>query len=50
MIQEKDHDPDEPPIPDVAWDIRREGRRWDGDEAMAGFARECRRRSGSAPG
>ena len=28
---------DEPPMPDIVWDIRREGRRW-GDEAMDRFA------------
>jgi hypothetical protein len=38
MIQENADNPDEPPLPDVAWDIRREGRRWSGDEAMARFA------------
>jgi hypothetical protein len=38
MIRGNANDPDEPPMPDVAWDIRREGRRWEGDEAMARFA------------
>lgn len=38
MNWENTHDPGEPPMPDVAWDIRREGRRWGGDEALARFA------------
>jgi hypothetical protein len=38
MDWESTDDPGEPPMPDVAWDIRREGRRWSGDEALARFA------------
>jgi len=30
-----DDEPEEPPVPHVDWDIRREGRAWTGDEAMA---------------
>lgn len=32
-----DDDPDPPPVPQVAWDIRREGRAWRDEEAMARF-------------
>lgn len=31
-------EPDDTSPPDVAWDIRREGRAWTGDEAMARYA------------
>lgn len=30
-------DPDEPPVPHVAWDIRREGRAWSSEEARARY-------------
>jgi hypothetical protein len=30
-------DPPEEPLPDIPWDIRREGRAWSGDEAFARF-------------
>jgi len=37
MDWEDADDPGDPATPDIAWDIRREGRRWSGDEAMARF-------------
>lgn len=37
MNSENDPDPYEPPLPEVRWDIRRAGRAWTGDEAMARF-------------
>jgi hypothetical protein len=30
--------PDRPPLSDAAWDIRREGRQWNADEALSRFA------------
>jgi hypothetical protein len=36
MNSENTPEPAEPPIPEVAWDIRREGRAWSADEAQAG--------------
>jgi hypothetical protein len=38
MNSENTPEPAEPPIPEVAWDIRREGRAWSADEAQARFA------------
>ena len=38
MSWENTPEPAEPPIPEVAWDIRREGRAWGADEAQARFA------------
>jgi hypothetical protein len=38
MSWENPQEPAEPPIPEVAWDIRREGRAWRADEAQARFA------------
>ena len=38
MSWENTSEPPEPPIPEVAWDIRREGRAWGADEAQARFA------------
>jgi hypothetical protein len=38
MSSENPTDPAEPPIPEVTWDIRREGRAWTADEAQARFA------------
>ena len=38
MSWENTSEPAEPPIPEVAWDIRREGRAWGADEAQARFA------------
>jgi hypothetical protein len=35
MSSDDTEEPPEPPIPEVDWDIRREGRAWTGDEAMA---------------
>jgi hypothetical protein len=38
MNSERDFNGDEPPMPDVAWDIRRAGRAWSGGEARDRFA------------
>jgi hypothetical protein len=38
MSSDNTQEPAEPPIPEVAWDIRREGRAWGADEAQARFA------------
>ena len=38
MSVSNDADPDEPAMPEVAWDVRRAGRAWGPDEAMARFA------------
>jgi hypothetical protein len=38
MKSENTSEPPEPPIPEVTWDIRREGRAWSADEAQARFA------------
>ncbi len=38
MNAETDLNPDEPPMPEVAWDIRRAGRAWGAGEAMDRFA------------
>lgn len=38
MNSDDDLYPGEPSMPDVNWDIRRSGRAWSGDEAMARFA------------
>ena len=35
FMDQDDVDPEDPPIPSVQWDIRREGRAWDGAEAQA---------------
>jgi hypothetical protein len=32
-----EQDPDPPPMPPVTWDIRREGRAWTADEALARY-------------
>ncbi len=37
MTEPIEPDDVEPPMPDVAWDIRRAGRAWQGDEAWARF-------------
>jgi hypothetical protein len=37
MDSECDREPPEPPLPDIVWDIRREGRQWTGDEALPRF-------------
>lgn len=37
MAQNDGTAPDEPPMPDIAWDIRRGGRRWSEAEAMGRF-------------
>jgi hypothetical protein len=37
MNSEGDLNPDEPAMPEVAWDIRRAGRAWGLGEAMARF-------------
>lgn len=37
MSHGDDLDRDEPTMPDVAWDIRREGRSWSHSEAMARY-------------
>jgi hypothetical protein len=38
MNSERDFNDDEPPMPDVAWDIGRAGRAWSGAEARDRFA------------
>jgi hypothetical protein len=38
MSSEGEFNDDELPMADIAWDIRRAGRGWSGDEAMARFA------------
>jgi hypothetical protein len=37
MPQDDEPVPPEPPMPDIAWDIRRNGRRWSEAEAMGRF-------------
>ena len=38
MSSEGECNDDGPPMRDITWDIRRTGRPWSGDEAMARFA------------
>ena len=37
MSSDNTLEPPEPPLPEVHWDIRREGRAWIGDEGLARF-------------